>query len=603
MASRDKGSPLNYNQKLYLVLLIKDNPATVDKAGDHNSIARKKTAWDRVTHQYNLKFPQAEPKTTNQLKRAWEYIRNRIRKEYAEYIRKASTEGNCSPNASESLNELTLVTMSIMDGDQLPAQDISDGVDTYSARQDTPDPLSTESSPLNNNQKLYLMQLIRDNPAIVDKAGDHDSIAKKKSAWDHVAFQYNLKFSLMEPKTARQLKRAWEYIRNRTKKEFAEYIKKLRESDVGSCPIPPKPLSEVSMVAKSLMYADLQSAVDIIDNADACSIHHDETDPSTVEESPLDYYQKLCLVLLIKENSAVLDKTGDNYSAAEKKTAWERITHQYNINFPLSEPRTVCQLKQDWEYIKNRVKEEDAEFFRRLHENDGGSSPPPEPLDKLTTVAKTLMYAEAHPTHNTYDGIDVGNAPHDMNGSTSREENDNEPVDSKLFVLPPEELMQPQQQSSSSSVSREGTPSPVPSCNSVNDDIGAYSGPQQKRTTIKRKADDDKRDIYKRIRTDQQQFKEKLQVMIEESLGAVVIKAENVADITTDNISRVADTSIDSMNKAGTLVDSATHNINRLTDCAIDNMERITKVFEKIGDVFAKVGDAVVHYLQSKSNQ
>lgn len=76
-AWQEKGQPLTNDQKLHLVLLIKQNPKTMDKSTDHLQLGQKASAWERVTKEYNAAFPLSQPKSTVQLKRAWEYIRNR----------------------------------------------------------------------------------------------------------------------------------------------------------------------------------------------------------------------------------------------------------------------------------------------------------------------------------------------------------------------------------------------------------------------------------------------------------------------------------------------------------------------------------------------
>ena len=77
-AVKDKAIPLNYEQKVTLVRLIKDNDSIRDKKTDHNSVENKRRAWQQVTDDFNSSYPLTiPPKTSTQLKRAWEYIRTK----------------------------------------------------------------------------------------------------------------------------------------------------------------------------------------------------------------------------------------------------------------------------------------------------------------------------------------------------------------------------------------------------------------------------------------------------------------------------------------------------------------------------------------------
>ena len=57
--------------------LIRENEAILDKKTDHGSIDKKRKAWKQVTDAFNAAYPLAVPKNTTQLKRAWEYTRNK----------------------------------------------------------------------------------------------------------------------------------------------------------------------------------------------------------------------------------------------------------------------------------------------------------------------------------------------------------------------------------------------------------------------------------------------------------------------------------------------------------------------------------------------
>ncbi|KAK4307945.1 hypothetical protein Pmani_020337 [Petrolisthes manimaculis] len=61
-----------------------------------------------------------------------------------------------------------------------------------------------------------------------------------------------------------QLKRAWEYIRNRVKKIQSTYIRKCHITGGGPPPTPPKP-DELTLLAESIMENDLQLAKEQLD--------------------------------------------------------------------------------------------------------------------------------------------------------------------------------------------------------------------------------------------------------------------------------------------------------------------------------------------------
>ncbi|KAK3892027.1 hypothetical protein Pcinc_004116 [Petrolisthes cinctipes] len=86
----------------------------------------------------------------------------------------------------------------------------------------------------------------------MDKSTDHLQLGQKAAAWNNVAKEYNAAFPVSQSKSTQQLKRAWEYIRNRVKKTNSSYIRKCHETGGGPCPTPSK-LDELTLLAESVM--------------------------------------------------------------------------------------------------------------------------------------------------------------------------------------------------------------------------------------------------------------------------------------------------------------------------------------------------------------
>ncbi|KAK3865590.1 hypothetical protein Pcinc_028812 [Petrolisthes cinctipes] len=101
----------------------------------------------------------------------------------------------------------------------------------------------------------------------MDKSTDHLQLGQKAAAWNNVAKEYNAALPVSQSKSTQQLKRAWEYIRNRVKKTNSSYIRKCHETGGGPCPTPPK-LDELTLLAESVMQNDLQPALEQLDSVD-----------------------------------------------------------------------------------------------------------------------------------------------------------------------------------------------------------------------------------------------------------------------------------------------------------------------------------------------
>ena len=74
---REKSSSLTAGQKRTLVELIASNRVVLDRSSSYCLVSKKQEAWDKIAVAYNSAHPLADPKTSVQLKRAWEYLRNK----------------------------------------------------------------------------------------------------------------------------------------------------------------------------------------------------------------------------------------------------------------------------------------------------------------------------------------------------------------------------------------------------------------------------------------------------------------------------------------------------------------------------------------------
>ena len=73
----EKASSLTREQKNTLVDLITTHKVVLDKSGNYHMVNKKREVWEKIAAGFNSAHPLAEPKTFQQLKRAWEYLRNR----------------------------------------------------------------------------------------------------------------------------------------------------------------------------------------------------------------------------------------------------------------------------------------------------------------------------------------------------------------------------------------------------------------------------------------------------------------------------------------------------------------------------------------------
>lgn len=75
--------------------------------------------------------------------------------------------------------------------------------------------MATSTTIMNEEQRLFLVKLIKQHPIITSKKTEFSALNQRKEAWEELEKQYNIHFSTAEPKTLKQLKRAWEWIRKK----------------------------------------------------------------------------------------------------------------------------------------------------------------------------------------------------------------------------------------------------------------------------------------------------------------------------------------------------------------------------------------------------
>lgn len=67
---------LNNEQKKTLVDLITTHKVVLEQSAHYHLISIKE-AWETIAESYNAAHPSDEMKTSQELKRAWEYLKNR----------------------------------------------------------------------------------------------------------------------------------------------------------------------------------------------------------------------------------------------------------------------------------------------------------------------------------------------------------------------------------------------------------------------------------------------------------------------------------------------------------------------------------------------
>ncbi|XP_071533208.1 LOW QUALITY PROTEIN: uncharacterized protein [Panulirus ornatus] len=113
MSSLEK-IPMTVEQRKTLVALISQEQESIqDKTHDVKKIIRKQEAWEELTARFNAIYPM-EVRSTSQLKRAWEYIKKRVKREHSAYVKKWSTACDGPPPTPPMYDELINAAANIM---------------------------------------------------------------------------------------------------------------------------------------------------------------------------------------------------------------------------------------------------------------------------------------------------------------------------------------------------------------------------------------------------------------------------------------------------------------------------------------------------------
>ena len=64
--------------------------------------------------------------------------------------------------------------------------------------------------------------------------------------------------------------------------------------------------------------------------------------------------QRHRLVEIIASKKELMDHSTGYQALKKKQEAWEHVAQEFNTCYPADEPRTVTQLKREWEYIRKR---------------------------------------------------------------------------------------------------------------------------------------------------------------------------------------------------------------------------------------------------------
>lgn len=117
-----------------------------------------------------------------------------------------------------------------------------------------------KAASLSNAQRQTLMDIVSSKEVIHEMYMSHEVVVQKRAAWREVAEEFNMCYPSDEPLTVRRLKRAWEYSKNRDKREWENYAKQLRENGVAPPPTVKKSQPKVRPMSSSMLahYADNQ---------------------------------------------------------------------------------------------------------------------------------------------------------------------------------------------------------------------------------------------------------------------------------------------------------------------------------------------------------
>ncbi|KAG0697399.1 hypothetical protein GWK47_003009 [Chionoecetes opilio] len=130
MERADRIEPISAAQSIQLLHLIKTRQDLVqDRSTGTMALLKKRKAWDEITVLFNNLYPhQIRKRTRKQLKRSFEHIKRKVKKDDGEYKRRLKAAGGGHPPKPPQHNEETALATSMM-SEELAMTDKQDMID------------------------------------------------------------------------------------------------------------------------------------------------------------------------------------------------------------------------------------------------------------------------------------------------------------------------------------------------------------------------------------------------------------------------------------------------------------------------------------------
>ncbi|XP_042886360.1 uncharacterized protein LOC122262431 [Penaeus japonicus] len=117
MEHAKRTTPLSEEQRMALVDLVVARESVIQDRDHHiGNVDKKKKAWHEIKTSFNAMFPDQEPRTLLQLKRAWNHVKSRIKIQHMTFKRQCrETGGGPPPEAPKMLPDSYAAAASIME--------------------------------------------------------------------------------------------------------------------------------------------------------------------------------------------------------------------------------------------------------------------------------------------------------------------------------------------------------------------------------------------------------------------------------------------------------------------------------------------------------
>ena len=108
MASRKKSVYTDLEKNLQTRLVEKSKSVIECRKNDSRSLKAKATAWEKITAEYN-KHPQVNERDVKQLKKCWDNLKSKAKKQVAEAKRvHRRTGGGTPPKAADPISDIVV---------------------------------------------------------------------------------------------------------------------------------------------------------------------------------------------------------------------------------------------------------------------------------------------------------------------------------------------------------------------------------------------------------------------------------------------------------------------------------------------------------------